>query len=61
MHIVDPLDRIGTQDLGPPGLQIRRAQRRVPNPTLYDIPELPHGLCVLRDLAYTRGREGREE
>lgn len=27
---------------------------------MLQIPELPHGLTLLRDLAYARGKEGRD-
>lgn len=59
-HVVDDLDRIGTQDLGPPGPHTWRARQRAPEPTMFQIPELPHGLTLLRDLAYARGKEGRD-
>jgi hypothetical protein len=60
MHIADALDRIGTQDLGPRGPQTWRARRRAPELTLFQIPELPHGLTILQDLAYARGKVGRD-
>ena len=60
VHVADNLDRIGMQDLGPPGLQTWRARQRAPEPTMFQIPELPNGLTILRDLAYARRKVGRD-
>ena len=60
VHVVDNLDWIGRQDLGPLGLQTWRARQRPPEPTLFQIPELPNGLTTLQDLAYARGKVGRD-
>ena len=60
MHVADNLQHMGTQDLGPPGLQTWRTRRRAPEPTLYQIPYLPCGLSALRELAYARGRAGKD-
>ena len=58
--VADNLDRIGTQDLGPPSLQTWRARYRAPEPTMFQILELPNGPTVLRDLAYARRKVERD-
>ena len=60
MDLADDLQHIGTQDLGPPDLQTWRTRRRAPEPTLYQILCLPYGISTLRELAYARGRVGKD-
>ena len=60
MHVADDLQHMRTQDLGPPGLQTWRTRRQAPESTLYEIPCLPCGLSTLKDLAYARGRVGKD-
>jgi hypothetical protein len=52
MHTEDNQEHIGTHDLGPRGLRTRTACRGVPNPTLFNIPDLPTYLFALRNVAY---------
>ena len=60
MHLADVLQHVGTEDLGPSRLQTWRTRRRAPKPTLYQIPCLPCGISTLRELAYARGRVGKD-
>lgn len=39
-------------------IQSWRAGHRPPEPTIYDVPDLPHGLCILQDTAYQSGKVG---
>lgn len=60
MDIADDLQNMETQGLGPPGPQTWRTRCRAPELTLYQIPCLPCGLSTLRELAYARGRVGKD-
>ena len=56
MHVVDELQYMGIQDLGPLGLHTWKTHCQAPEPTLYQIPCLPCGLSALTELAYARRR-----
>jgi hypothetical protein len=47
MHVQDNEEHIGTQDLGLHGLQTWIARRNVPDPTLFDNPDLSADLLAL--------------
>jgi len=60
MHAQDNQEHIGTQDLGPRGLRQLGPRRNAPNPTLFDIPDLPANLVALRNAAYEIGKAGKD-
>ena len=53
MHAEDNQEHIGTHDLGPRGLRTWTACKGVPNPTLFNIPDLPADPFAFRNVAYS--------